>query len=227
MKKYAIFDLDDTLLDFARGEQEGVSAILNQYGAPDIPAAITTYLALNRQIWQAIEHGADRGPLLDTRFAKTFAHFDIQVDGVALEAQYKERLKHNYYTLPGATALLTDLTQAGVTLIAGTNGTKSVQESRLAGSGIAHFFDTIFISEDIGYDKPDQRFFTPILTAYPQMSSQNTLMIGDSLRSDILGANNAGLASVWFNPQHLTNHASYGPTYEVASYDELTRLLLA
>ncbi|WP_204120641.1 MULTISPECIES: YjjG family noncanonical pyrimidine nucleotidase [Levilactobacillus] len=226
MKKYAIFDLDDTLLDFTRGETEGVTAILNQYGAPDVPAAMNTYLTINHGIWQRIEQGADRGPLLDTRFARTFAAFGMIVDGPAIEAQYKSMLNHNYYTLPGATVLLTQLAQAGVTLIAGTNGTKSVQESRLAGSGIATFFDQIYISEDVGYDKPDQRFFAPIKAAYPAMTATNTLMVGDSLRSDIQGAINAGLANVWFNPHHTANPAAFRPTFEVDSYAGLTPLIL-
>ena len=227
MKKYAIFDLDDTLLDFTRGETEGVTAILNQYGAPDVSAAMDTYLTINHGIWQRIEQGADRGPLLDTRFARTFAAFGMTVDGPAIEAQYKSMLNHNYYTLPGATAFLTQLAQAGVTLIAGTNGTKSVQESRLAGSGIAAFFDQIYISEDVGYDKPDQRFFAPIKAAYPAMTATNTLMVGDSLRSDIQGAINAGLANVWFNPHHTANPAACRPTFEADSYAGLTQLILA
>jgi len=226
MKKYAIFALADTLLDFTRGEPEGVTAILNQYGAPDVPAAMNTYLTINHGIWQRIEQGADRGPLLDTRFARTFAAFGMIVDGPAIEAQYKSMLNHNYYTLPGATVLLTQLAQAGVTLIAGTNGTKSVQESRLAGSGIATFFDQIYISEDVGYDKPDQRFFAPIKAAYPAMTATNTLMVGDSLRSDIQGAINAGLANVWFNPHHTANPAAFRPTFEVDSYAGLTPLIL-
>jgi len=227
MKKYAIFDLDDTLLDFTRGETEGVTAIFNQYGVTDVAAAMTTYLTINHDIWHRIEQGAARGPLLDTRFARTFATLGMQVDGVALEAEYKGMLNHNYYTLPGATAFLTGLAQAGVTLIAGTNGTKSVQESRLAGSRITRFFDDVFISEDVGYDKPDSRFFAPIFTAYPTLTSANALMIGDSLRSDIQGATNAGLANVWFNPHHTPNSAALQPTYEVDSYAALTKLVLA
>lgn len=227
MKKYAIFDLDDTLLDFTRGETEGVTSILKTHGAPDVQAALQTYLGINHTIWQQIEQGADRGPLLDTRFAKTFATLGMSVDGVALEAQYKGMLNHNYYILPGATALLDQLTQAGVTIIAGTNGTKSVQESRLVGSHLTHYFDNVFISEDVGYDKPDQRFFAPIFTQYPAMTSENTLMVGDSLRSDILGAINAGLDNVWFNPHHVANTATYQPTYETATYPDLAQILLA
>lgn len=227
MKKYAIFDLDDTLLDFSRGETEGITKIFQENGVTDIAPLMQTYLTINHDIWHQIEQGADRGPLLDTRFARTFATVGLTVDSIALEREYKAMLAHNYYTLPGASDLLSHLKQAGLTIIVATNGTKSVQESRLAGAGITPFFDQIFISEDVGYDKPDQRFFAPIFQAYPALTRANSLMIGDSLRSDILGARNAGLDNVWYNPRHTTNTSAVVPTYEAHAFTDLAQFLLA
>lgn len=227
MKKYAIIDLDDTLLDFTRGENEGVTQLLRENGVTDIQRGLATYVQINRNIWHQIELGADRAPLLNARFTQAFNELGVTVDGLALEKQYKAMLDHNYYTLPGAAELLADLKHAGVTVIAGTNGTKSIQLNRLRGSNLAPYFDSIFISEDVGFDKPDQRFFAPIFNHYPTMSAANTVMIGDSLHSDILGATNAHLNSVWFNPHHQAGTAAYQPTYEVDSFTALKQLLLA
>jgi len=227
MKKYAIIDLDDTLLDFTRGENEGVTQLLKKYGVTDVQRGLATYVQINRNVWHQIELGADRGPLLNTRFTQAFDAMGVAVDGIALEKQYKSMLDHNYYTLPGATALLTALNHAGVTVIAGTNGTKSIQLNRLSGAHLADYFDSIFISEDVGYDKPDARFFAPIFKQYPAMSAANTVMVGDSLHSDILGATNAHLDSIWFNPRHTAASAMYRPTHEVDSFTALKQLLLA
>jgi len=227
MKKYAIIDLDDTLLDFTRGENEGVTRLLQKYGVTDVQRGLATYVKINQDVWHQIELGADRAPLLDTRFARAFGAMGVTVDGPAVEKQYKSMLDHNYYTLPGAITFLTELTRAGVTVIAGTNGTKSIQLTRLAGSQLTRFFDSIFISEDVGYDKPDERFFAPIFTQYPTMTAGNTVMVGDSLHSDILGATNAHLDSVWFNPRHAVKSVDYHPTYEADSYASLKHVLLA
>ncbi|WP_341779077.1 YjjG family noncanonical pyrimidine nucleotidase [Levilactobacillus sp. HBUAS70063] len=227
MKKYAIIDLDDTLLDFTRGENEGVTQLLRENGITDVQRGLATYVQINRNIWHQIELGADRKPLLDRRFTQAFGALGVTVDGLALEKQYKSMLDHNYYTLPGAAAFLANLKRAGVTVIAGTNGTKSIQLNRLRGSHLTTYFDNVFISEDVGFDKPDKRFFTPIFAQYPTMSAANTVMIGDSLHSDILGATNAHLDSIWFNPRHVAGSADYRPTHEVDSFTALEQLLLA
>lgn len=227
MKKYAILDLDDTLLDFKRGETVGIQRILQENGVSDLTAGLQTYLQINHDVWTQIEHGAAREPLLATRFTRTFAALGYHVDGQRLEQQYSQMLDQNFYTLAGATDFLADLNRQGLTVVAGTNGTKSIQLNRLAGAQLTAYFDRIFISEDIGFDKADARFFTPIRQYYPDMTATNTLMIGDRLQSDILGAQNAGLDSVWFNPTHANNSTTLHPTYEAASYAQITQLLLA
>ncbi|WP_203641536.1 HAD family hydrolase [Levilactobacillus andaensis] len=226
MKKYAIFDLDDTLLDFTRGEIEGITAILKKYGAPDIRRGFDTYVHFNRDIWQRIEQGAPRQPLLNQRFALTFKALDIAVDGVALEAEYNDMLNHNFYTLPGARDLLTQLKSAGVHLLVGTNGTKHTQLNRLDGSGIGAYFDAVYISQDVGFNKPDPRFFAPIFAQHPDLTAANTLMVGDRLQSDVLGANNVQLPSIWYNPQHTANPVAYQPTFEAADFTTVARLIL-
>ncbi|AKP64542.1 HAD superfamily hydrolase [Levilactobacillus koreensis JCM 16448] len=227
MKKYAIFDLDDTILDFTRGETEGITAILKKYGAPDVQRGFDIYVQLNRDIWQRIEQGAPRQPLLNERFALTFNALGITVDGTALETEYNDMLNHNFYTLPGARDLLAHLKSAGVHLLVGTNGTKHTQLSRLAGSGIDAYFDAVYISQDIGFNKPDPRFFAPIFAQHPDLTAANTLMVGDRLQSDILGANNVRLPSIWYNPQHTSSSVAYRPTFEATDFVTVARLILA
>ncbi|BDZ31791.1 YjjG family noncanonical pyrimidine nucleotidase [Lactiplantibacillus sp. WILCCON 0030] len=225
MLKYVIFDLDDTLLDFSRGEQECITYLLQKYGVTDLPHGMQVYQAHNHWVWSQIEHGAERQPLLDQRFAVVFAKLGISVNGHALQQEYNTMLAHNFHVIPGATTLLDQLQSAGLTLIVGTNGVKTTQLSRLQGSGLASYFRQAFISEDLGVSKPDSNFFTAIFNQLPNMTVNNTIMVGDSLTSDIQGANSVDLPSIWYNPRHLSNDHDYRPTKIVTDYDQLKRLL--
>ncbi|EFL94771.1 HAD superfamily hydrolase [Pediococcus acidilactici] len=226
MLKYAIFDLDDTLLDFKKGERIKATEVLRKYGVQDLTTGLATYTKINQQVWEAIEQGAPRDQVLKTRFSKTFAALGVDGDGVAAEREYRQRLATSYYQFEGAQALLRDLKSAGIRLMVGTNGVKKTQLSRLAGSKLDQYFIDCFISEDVGYAKPDERFFAPIKHKYADMSFQNTAMVGDRLQSDILGANQAGFKSIWYNPQQIAVDAPIKPTAVAHSYDQLRELML-
>jgi len=227
MIKYMIFDLDDTILDFHKGEVEGVTQILKQQGVVNVQKALQSYLALNKKIWESIETGASPQPLLNTRFSKTLALFGIDADGVKLEAQYREMLNHNFYTVPNAAELLADLKSSGINLFVGTNGVKITQLERLKGSGLDKYFDDYFISEDIGFSKPSAEFFKPIFQRHPDLNKDNALMIGDRLQSDILGANRAGLNSIWFNPQKQINNSEIHPTFVANDYRQVQEIVMS
>ena len=224
--KYVIFDLDDTLLDFQAAEQASLTTILTRYHVPDLAVAKRIYLAHNQQVWQQIEHGADRDQLLDQRFKIVFAKLGITVDGPKVQHQYNDLLGQGFQVLPGVAPMLTKLRAAGLVLLIGTNGVQDTQLKRLVGSGLANQFDHVFISETVGFAKPDRRFFDAIFATYPDLSTTNTVMVGDSLASDITGANNVGLPSVWFNPHHLNNSSDIQPTATVDSFTQLQTLLL-
>lgn len=226
MFKYIIFDLDDTLLDFDRGESEGIHQILKQYGVNDVEQGFQAYLSVNKHVWEQIEAGKPSQNLLDTRFELAFNKFGIKVDGKKIERQYRNILNHNFYTLDGAEDLLQDLKSAGLVLLVGTNGFKKTQLDRLEGSGLNKYFDHCFISDDIGFNKPDRRFFTPIFKQYHDLSTANTIMIGDSLKSDILGSNRAGLKNIWFNPKRIVNNSNFRPTFEVHNYQGIEDILI-
>lgn len=226
MIKYAIFDLDDTLLDFKKGEREGLTKILRKYGVHDIDQGIKTYLKVNRVVWNKIEQGQPREELLHQRFTDTFNLLGMNIDGTLAEREYRTGLDQNFYKIGGAERLLTNLKNAGVHLMVGTNGIKQTQISRLKGSNLDQYFEDFFISEDIGYTKPDKRFFTPIQHKYLDMDGKNTVMIGDRIQADVLGAKRAALSSIWFNPNHSINSEDYQPTYIAQTYDQIEKIIL-
>ena len=106
-----------------------------------------------------------------------------------------------------------------------SNGSKKVQDSRIASSGIAKCFDGIFISEELGLNKPDKRYFEACFAQIPDFKRESSIMVGDSLTSDIKGAHNAGLRSVWFNPAHKAMTGDAAPDYEIDALEKLPILL--
>ncbi|WP_225743275.1 YjjG family noncanonical pyrimidine nucleotidase [Marinilactibacillus sp. Marseille-P9653] len=224
-----IFDLDDTILDFKKGAQEGLEKILNQYPVPDVRFGewLEVFNAVNRDVWREIEAGGSPKEWLDTRFEKTYQKFNIKQDGVYLENTYRSFLDENFHLIEGAEVSLTHLKEQGYKLIAGTNGQSSTQRKRLKGTGLDRVFDEVIISDEIGVAKPDPRFFKELFDQNAEITPENTVMIGDSLHSDIQGAINAGMTSIWFNPLKLDNQTNIKPDYEVHSYEALEHLLVA
>lgn len=226
--KCYIFDLDDTLLDFHAGEQQGLVSVFETFQTRPLQFSdwFATYQQVNQDTWRQIEQGALAQPLLDERFAKTFAAFHQSIDGAQAETHYRHLLDTNYAILPGSRELLTQLSQTGIHLVAGTNGKATTQYQRLAQTGFDQYFQQIVISSEIGHAKPSRAFFEFIFQLYPTYQPADFLMIGDSLHSDIAGANHAEIDSVWLNQTDLTHDSSsIHPTYQVHSMAELAQLL--
>jgi FMN phosphatase YigB (HAD superfamily) len=126
--------------------------------------------------------------------------------------------------IEGASGILDKLSSRYVlTLI--TNGISSVQRSRLKAAGIEKYFKKIVISEEIGFKKPDKKFFDEALRQNINPLKEEILVIGDSLSSDILGGINYGLDTCWYNPEGKTNTSGITPEYEISSLDELLKIV--
>ncbi|WP_413527012.1 YjjG family noncanonical pyrimidine nucleotidase [Marinilactibacillus psychrotolerans] len=226
-KNYLIFDLDDTILDFKKGEQEGLNKIFKKHMVPDVrfDQWLLIFQRVNSRIWSQIEEGASAKELLETRFSKTYQEFGIEKDGRLLESEYRSYLDQNFFVLKGAKEMLEQLKKQNFQVVAGTNGKSSTQRSRLKGTGLEPFFEDVVISEEIGYAKPHQKFFEILMDRNKGMKTQNTLMIGDSLRSDIQGAINSGIRNIWFNPFKNENATEIIPDFEVATFEELQQII--
>lgn len=105
-----------------------------------------------------------------------------------------------------------------------TNGFKSLQQKRLDNTDTAGFFEIVVVSEDVGVAKPDPAIFEFAFGLMPKVDKSAVLMVGDTLASDILGANNIGIDSCWFNPHGQENTTGIQPTYEIHSMLELIEI---
>jgi len=224
--KFLLFDLDHTLLDFDAGEDIALTQLLEEEGVEDIQAYKDYYVPMNKLLWKDLElKKITKKELVNTRFAKLFAHFGIEKDGAYLAGRYQFFLSKQGQTFPGVEDLLRKLISQGYELYAATNGITYIQTGRLKQSGISPYFKEIFISEQLHTQKPDAEFYEKIGARIPNFNKNHALMIGDSLSADIQGGNNAGIDTIWYNPHHLKNKSLAQPTYEIDSYQALLELL--
>ncbi|MCH1965146.1 YjjG family noncanonical pyrimidine nucleotidase [Paraclostridium sordellii] len=223
--KYLIFDLDDTLLDFQDNERNSLKVIFEKYNIPFEEKSINEYKAINRSFWSQIEQGTiNKEEALNKRFEEFFALYGYNVQGEVIEKEYQNCLNKGHKTIPKAMETLMDLRIRGYKIFAGTNGVGKTQNQRLKDSKLIDFFDDVFISEEMGVEKPNSKFFEIIFNKYDFMKKEETLMIGDSLASDIKGANNFGIDSMWFNSLNK-ECGEIKPTYEIHELSEVLEVL--
>ena len=224
--KFLLFDLDHTLFDFDAAEDIALDMLLADEGVKEISAYKNYYIPMNKQLWRDLEaKKLTKQELVDTRFQQLFAHFGHEVDGKYFASRYQYFLSQQGQTYKGAAQLLDDLRQSGYQIYAATNGIAKIQQGRLAHSDIEAYFTKVFISELAGTQKPDPAFFDYMAGQIAYFQKNSSLMIGDSLSADIAGGNRAGLDTLWYNPQRLSNNSSVRPLYEAASYQEIRTLL--
>ena len=224
--KFLLFDLDHTLLDFDSAEDIALTQLLKEEGVTDIQAYKDYYVPMNKALWKDLEQKKiTKQKLVNTRFSRLFAHFGIEKDGVYLAERYQFYLAQQGQVYSGAMELLDNLIDRGYELYAATNGITTIQTGRMAHSGLAPYFNHIFISEQLQTQKPEALFYEKIGQEIAGFDKEKALMIGDSLTADIQGGNNADIDTIWYNPQHLENHTQAKPTYEVDSYQALLELL--
>lgn len=223
MKHYQtlLFDLDDTLLDFGKAENQALEKLFMELNIPLDEDMKETYKMFNTGLWTAHEEGKiGRDELVNTRFAIFFDHYGKKVDGVEYERKYRSYLDEGHQLIDGAMELIQQLHQKYDLYIV-TNGVVTTQEKRLKDSGLAQYFRHVFVSEEVGYQKPRIEFFEYVFNQLGNIDLDKTMIIGDSLTSDIQGGTNAGIDSCWFNPHRKINNTDVQPTYEIRKLEEL------
>ncbi|HEO8422024.1 Putative HAD-hydrolase yfnB [Mycobacteroides abscessus subsp. abscessus] len=220
-----LFDVDDTLLDFAAAEDNAFRLLMQEQGVSYSEEWKRQYQQLNQGLWKAFEEGKiTRDEVVNTRFTLFFEKMGKKVDGALLEQSYREYLGEGNQLLDGAMELIMKVSNHFDLYIV-TNGMSATQEKRLKASGLYPFFKAIFVSEDTGYQKPMKEFFDYCFDRIPLFNKETTLIIGDSLSADIQGGYNAGIDTCWINPLKKENKTDVQPTYEIAKLEELLIIL--
>ena len=227
MKKYSflLFDADNTLLDFDANERASLTDTFRTFGIAYDEDTISLYHSINLMYWKMLsEKKISKEELLIKRFATLYERLRINADPVATENHYRSQLGKGCQVVPGALDVCRKL-RKDYKLYVITNGVATTQHSRLEGSGVAELMDGIFISDEIGYDKPDVRFFEYVQKSIPGFEKSKALVIGDSLFSDIRGGVDFGLDTCYLNVYNEKNTLEIQPTYEIQDIVELLELL--
>ena len=225
MTEILFLDLDDTILDFHKAERLAVAKTFREFGLEPTDAVLTRYHEINKQHWQRLETGEiTREQVLTGRFQVLFNELGHAVDPESVARSYEHNLGIGHYYLPGAREALEEL-RGKYRLFLASNGTASVQHSRLESAGLYPVFEQVFVSQDLGANKPSKAFFDACAERIPGYAPQKALMVGDSLSSDILGGIRAGMRTCWVNPLGNSAPEAYTPTWQIGSLSELPALL--
>lgn len=225
MVKTILIDLDETLLDFSRAEACALERALRESGAPYSEEIRQRYHAINGEQWELLEDGVlTREQALVRRFERLFAELGLEGLDAGINDRYESYLEDGRWLLPGALELLKILAPK-YRLYAASNGGGTVQNRRLEGAGIREYFQGVFISEEVGFDKPSAEFFNACFARIPDFRKEEAVMIGDSLTSDIRGGRNAGLRTCWFNPRRLEPRPDIQPDFQVFALEDIPALL--
>lgn len=229
--RHLFFDLDHTLWDFETNSQE---ALLDLYArhqlAERLKAPVHEFLAayyrINDALWAQYRKGeVSKEALRHLRFQRAFHSFaPLEEDSILqFEAEYMALAPRKTALMPGTLELLSALKpHFGMHII--TNGFAETQSVKLAHSGLATFFDHIICSDELGVNKPEAKIFVHAMKL-AGAERRESLMIGDNLQVDILGARNAGLDQVYYNPQKEAHDQK--PSFEISDLRELIPILLS
>lgn len=222
-----LIDADETLLDFCRSERKALGEALAAAGIAITEDIYQTYHAVNSRLWKKLETGELlRSRLKVQRFEELFAYIGCTgQNAAAVNENYMQRLACYGFLLDGAMQTVKRLSERYAIYII-TNGSACVQHTRLEDSGLLPFVKGVFVSEEVGADKPSKAYFSYVFSHIEECDRQRILVIGDSLTSDIRGGLLAGLDTCWYNPGGFVGRADINPTFEVRSFDELCRQLL-
>jgi len=221
-----IFDADETLFDFKKSQEvaleESVKAHKIEYPYKRLKAV---YEDINRKIWIEFEKGLiEVSHLKVDRFRRLFEALALDLDPHVFAGTYMQKLSEASFIYAGVPDLLERLGRKYKLAII-TNGLSMVQNKRIGQSDIHHHFEEIVISEDVKLVKPDPAIFDYTLEKLGHGSRETVLMVGDNLKSDILGGIRAGLDTCWINPRKKEKDPDIEPTFELESVLEIEGVL--
>ena len=224
--EYLLFDLDNTLMDFHAGEKVALFQTLQERGIPTDEQVYDAYHRINQEAWGRFELGQLNSLSVQrVRFEAFLEHLGQNPAGAdALNADYVEKLALQAIPYDGARELLQRL-KGRYRIAAATNGLTLVQRKRLERTGFDTLFDALFISQEMGLQKPDKAYFDYMLARFGDGDKRKYLMIGDSLTADVQGGINAGIDTCWLPPAGAKPREDIEPTYVANGFDELLRLL--
>jgi 2-haloacid dehalogenase len=223
-----LFDLDHTLFDFDTSEQHAFAAALGVVGIDEDASHLPTYQRLNTALWAAAERGEIRSSeIRNLRFTQLAHELGIDADEATVTAMadaFVHGLGAHGDLYPGVADLLDSLA-GDVSMAIVSNGLGEVVHARVERLGMAEWFDVVIVSSEVGVSKPHAGIFDAAFAALGEPERGTTVMIGDSLTSDVAGGAAYGLDTVWYNRRGIDACPHEPITHEIRDLSDLTRIL--
>lgn len=221
-----IFDVDDTIIDFAATEDFALHSLFNVHHWQLTPELQRQYHAYNQGLWRELEQGEITYEELSEMTFHDFIkeHFGLEIDGQKMMNEYRSYFGEAHQLLPGVEDTLKFAKKQGYKLTVLSNGEKFMQNHRLELAGVKKYFDLIVTSEEAHYSKPNVHAFDYFFSR-TEIGPNDTVFFGDGLQSDILGAEIYGFDSIWYNHRHRKNTLNLHPKFEVENYPEFVKLM--
>ena len=228
MSKYTtvLFDADATLFDFKKSEYYAVIDCLNFAGLTATDEVVEKYSEINDGYWKMLERKEiTKSELFGARWRTLIEYYGFDFDAQTIADLYPIKLAEKGYLVDGAEDICKAL-YGKVGLYIVTNGFARVQHGRFDKSPIRKYFNGMFISEEIGAEKPSLEYFNAVFDNIPDFDIEKTIIIGDSLSSDIKGGITAGIDTCWFNPQRKPVPEGMDITYTVNKLSEIEDIII-
>lgn len=223
---HILFDLDHTLFDFEESRRVSFAAVLDEAGVPDSGELINTFHRVERPLWSGLERGElTLETLNDRRFTELVQVAGLDADPAAMATSYLEWLGRTGGLFAGARELLDSLNEV-CTLALVTNGYAKVQRARMINFDLARYFTAITISDELGVAKPNPAFLDHTFVELGNPNKASTLLVGDSLTSDMTAANQYEISNCWYNPSAKVLDGSVSIDFEVDSLDQIKPIVL-
>ena len=225
MIEFLFLDLDDTILDFHKAERIALAKTIRDFGVEPTEHVLHRYHIINKLHWEMLERGElTRAEVQVGRFRALFEELGVAVDAAAVTAKYSENLAIGHYFMPGAEEAVEALSKK-YRLFLASNGTASDQKGRMTSANLYRFFEQVYVSQEIGHNKPSKAYFDACFARIPDFDPARAMIVGDSLTSDIRGGINAGIKTCWVNPAHDPGRPDIRPDYEIEALSQLSALL--
>lgn len=222
-----LWDVDGTLLDFLAAEKAAIRSLFEEYGLGECPdGMIRRYSQINRKYWERLERGEITKPeVLVGRFVEFFTEEGIDTSiAPEFNEKYQLRLGDTIVYCDDSLNIIKSL-QGKVRQYVVSNGTVAAQTKKMRLSGIGELMDGIFLSEELGAEKPNTVFFDKVFEALGEIDKKQILIVGDSLTSDIKGGSNAGIVACWYNPGKKKAAEGYNIDYEITDLHEVCEII--
>ena len=229
-----LFDLDQTLLNFHASEHKALKIVLEANGLLFSDEIYKAFMEYNKSLWLELEKGLiSRTQLFDKRFSYIIERCgkdSSSFDRLKINSSFINTMSENGILMDGALEFIQQIKKEIINsrIFIITNGATINATGRIKSTGLDKYIDGLFVSEDLGVSKPSAEYFDLVLQKIAE-PKESCIVIGDSLTSDMLGAKNAGLASVWFMPQKDIEMETAMNTYDInfcaSSFEELFKIL--